>query len=281
MQIILRYSLFKYAMNQKLTDIAKAVACCVLFTALLAVVAPLKSMLPPQYERYVYGVIGTLVAFAVVAMFVKIQKTDRAAIGLQWCPSTIKNFIAGFLSGVVLSGAMLFVVVYFNGLQLEKTNASLLTFLGWAMSLLLLSFMEEVGFRTYAFTTLNKAAGPWVAQVIIAVLFAFYHVAGGQPVVSALLGPGTWAFIFGYAVLRSGGIAMATGIHFAANLVQAAISQKKDYTGLWKIQAPQEITAAMQSRIDTTGFILQLSLLIIGIILTWIVVRKKMPVQEL
>ncbi len=263
-------------MTPKLTGIAKAVACCVLFTVLLAVVSPLKNMLPPQYERYAYGITGTLVAFIVVGLFVKTTKTSWLAIGLQWHPSTIKNFVVGLLLGIAICAVMMFSIIYFNGLQLERiANASLLPFLGWAMSLLLLSFMEEVGFRTYAFTTLDKAAGPWVAQVIIAILFALYHVAGGQPVVSSFLGPGTWAFIFGYAVLRSGGIAMATGIHFAANIFQAAIGQKNDYPALWKIQPQQEITAAMQSKIDNTGFVLQLLLLIIGILLTYTVVKKR------
>lgn len=263
-------------MNRRIAAVLKAIACCVLFTALLVVVSPLKSMLPPQYERYAYGITGTLVAFVVVGLFVKIAKTSWAAIGLQWRSFTIKNFLVGLVAGTILCAAMMFIIIYFNDLQLERITATtLLPFLGWAMSLLLLSFMEEVAFRTYAFTTLDKAAGPWTAQIIIAILFALYHVAGGQPVVNSFLGPGTWAFIFGYAVLRSRGIAMATGIHFAANLFQAAIGQKNDYPGLWKIQPTQEITAAMQSKIDTTGYMVQLALLLLGIFLTFHITRKR------
>lgn len=95
---------------------------------------------------------------------------------------------------------------------------------------------------------------------------------------TSFLGPGVWAFIFGWAVLRTGGIAMATGIHFAANLLQAAIGQKSNYPAIWRIEVPETIPASLQQQINTTGVWVQLGLLLTGMLLTIIYKRKHKAV---
>lgn len=263
-------------MKNSSTAILRAVICCVSFTLLLAAVSFFKNLFPPQYERYAYGVLGSIVALLVVFFFIKKSRQSFADNGLEWKVSSPVHFFAGLLAGFFLCALLILPVVYWNGLAIERiTTGSLPSFLAWGMSLLLLSWMEEVAFRTYAFQNISKTAGPWSAQIIIAILFALYHVAGGQPLLNSLVGPGTWAFIFGWAVLRTGGIAMSTGIHFAANLFQAIISQKKQYAGLWYLKPTGELTAALQQRIDNSVLIVQLALLALGILLTWNVIKRK------
>ena len=233
-------------------------------------------MLPPQFERYGYGVLGIVVGLVIVWLFCKQTREKPAAVGLQWGSRTIKNFFTGFLFGLVLSAAALWIVIQVNGLSIVTiTGGNAGEFLMWGMALLLLSLMEEIGFRSFAFVHLKNNWGIWPAQVVIAILFALYHVAGGQSVLTSFLGPGTWAFVFGWAVLYSGGIAMATGIHFAANLLQAAIGQKSGYAALWRIELPGTMDASLQQQIDTTGLLVQLGILLVGITLTMIVSRKK------
>lgn len=233
-------------------------------------------MLPPQFERYGYGVTGIVVGLVIVWGFCKYTRLKPEIIGFQWRGSTIKNFCTGFLFGLILSAVALWIVIRVNGLSIVAiTGGNTGEFLIWGMALLLLSLMEEIGFRSFAFVHLKNNWGVWPAQVVIAVLFALYHVAGGQSILTSFLGPGTWAFVFGWAVLYSGGIAMATGIHFAANLLQAAIGQKREYTALWRIELPEHMDASLQQQIDTTGLLVQLGILLVGITLTIIVSRKK------
>lgn len=265
-------------MNKKITAFVQSVLCCTLFTGILVLVSPLKHLLPPQFERYAYGIIGIVVALVIVWIFCKWSKQDFADMGLAWRPVTIKNFFTGFLFGLLVSVVAFLIVIGINDLQIVPVQGQDTgMFFIWAMALLLLSLMEEIAFRSFAFMQLKNTWGVWPAQITIAVLFALYHVAGGQDLISSFLGPGVWAFIFGWAVLRTGGIAMATGIHFAANLLQTAIGQKASYPAIWKIDIPDTIPALLQQQLDRTGLLVQLGLLVTGIVLTllWTQQRRK------
>ena len=90
-----------------------------------------------------------------------------------------------------------------------------------------------------------------------------------------LMGPGIWAIIFGWAAVRSDGIAFPTGIHIAANVLQAVLGMKEDMYAIWNIEYTKEITPAMKSQTETIGIIIQILLLATGIILTEVYLRKK------
>lgn len=265
--------------NKKIIAFLQAILCCVLFTGVLALAGPLKHMLPPQFERYAYGVIGIIVSLLVVWLFCKWVKKQPAYYGLQWGRKSSKNFLIGFVFGLILSALAFFIVIWTNGLSVVLvTNYNIGIFFIWAMSLLLLSLMEEIAFRSFAFIHLKNNIGIWPTQITIAILFALYHVVGGQDIATSFMGPGVWAFIFGWAVLRSGGIAMATGIHFAANLLQTAIGQKSSYPSIWKVDISDGISATLQQQINTTGMLVQGGILIVGIVLTIMVQLKKLVV---
>lgn len=78
---------------------------------------------------------------------------------------------------------------------------------------------EEAVFRGYLLRSLGRAAGPVAAVLITSVLFAFVH--GGNPAV----GPLAFANIFlagvllAVAVLRTGTLWLATGVHLGWNWV--------------------------------------------------------------
>lgn len=263
-------------MNNKITAFLQSILCCILFTAVLALVSPLKHLLPPQFERYAYGILGVVVALGIVWVFCRWSRQRPAVMGLAWQPGTVKNFFTGFVSGLLISGIAFLIVIGVNDLQVigvQGQDAGM--FFMWAMALLLLSLMEEIAFRSFAFMHLKNNWGIWPAQITIAILFALYHVAGGQDMLSSFLGPGAWAFIFGWAVLHTGGIVMATGMHFAANLFQAVLGQKSSFPALWKINVPEVLPASLQQQIDRTGVLVQLGLLLTGIILTLIYKRKQ------
>jgi membrane protease YdiL (CAAX protease family) len=126
-----------------------------------------------------------------------------------------------FVALALLRGASVDAVWTFSG-----PGALRAAVIGLGISFLLL-LPEELLFRGYAFQRLASAAGPRAAIGISAALFGVYHVAG-----SGMWGIGaffTWAMpalggvLFGWAALRSQGLALPIGLHLGGNWVQASV----------------------------------------------------------
>ena len=62
-------------------------------------------------------------------------------------------------------------------------------------------------------------------------MFSLEHVAGGMTWIQAFLGAGTGALLFGFAALKTNGIALPVGLHTAWNFGQWCLGFKKE-TGL-------------------------------------------------
>jgi membrane protease YdiL (CAAX protease family) len=73
----------------------------------------------------------------------------------------------------------------------------------------------------------------WMAQMIVAMAFIFYHVALGWPWANAILGTGAGSLLFGMAAIASRGLAVPIGLHAAWNFVDWAMGGKGS-DGLWK-----------------------------------------------
>ena len=262
-------------MNSAAWSVIKAVLFVTSFSLLLAGFSMVRGIIPPQFERYSYGIMGTIAAVIVTWIFTRTERKTFSDFGLNWTSRTLYRFFAGFLIGVGISGFMIGCTILFSNATVQNTNNHYLDFLMWGCALLPLALMEEIAFRAYPFIKLNRAVGVWLSQIIIAILFALYHVAGGQSIISSFLGPGIWSFVFGAAVLLSGGIACATGLHFSVNLVLAALGFKQDFMPLWTISFPNHSTA------NIVSIILQIMLLILGIAATaWYLKTKNLTVKK-
>lgn len=78
---------------------------------------------------------------------------------------------------------------------------------------------EELVFRTYMLLRLNDKIGPVVSMVCVTVIFIAEHIIGGSTLKNSILGAGLGAVLFGIATLKTGNIALSTGLHFAWNLL--------------------------------------------------------------
>ena len=244
--------------------IIKAILFCMIFTGFLALFSKIKITFPQNLERFVYGFIGTIVAFLTTWLFLTVEKRSFAAIGLKWEAATLKRFFVGLLMGLAISTVMIMGLIYSTGLKLEvAAHYDVMQFFVWTLAFIPLAFMEELAFRAYPFVNLNRAVGIRITQIIMAVIFALYHVAGGQSLFSALLGPGVWSFVFGLAVILSGGISLPTGLHYGANLILAAIGQHQAFPSIWTIQYRTGITPAVQQNVEYIGTAIQIALLIV------------------
>jgi uncharacterized protein len=250
--------------RNRLKVIGKAALFCIVFTALLVVFTMFKSYVPQQYERFAHGFAGIAAALLTTAVFLRIDKRTFASVGLRLEKATLGKFFAGLLIGVVLTALMFFCLVVFGNMKLElHTQGNTATFLLWTLALIPLALMEEIAFRAYPLVTVKEKAGLRTSVIVTAFLFAVYHIANGWNMDVSFLGPGIWGIVYGVAAVYSKGIALPTGIHYAANLVQSAIGMGKGFTPLFTLQQREELWSVHSSQL--VGVIIQLLLLVVAV----------------
>ncbi|MFT5570081.1 MAG: membrane protease YdiL (CAAX protease family) [Cyclobacteriaceae bacterium] len=175
--------------------------------------------------------------------------------------------MVGLLIGIGITGTVILLIINLADLKIELSeNYEVPSFLFWSLAFIPAAFMEEVAFRLYPFLKLNKAVGLRLTQVVLAVLFALYHVGEGF-IISVFVGPGVWAFVYGMAAVYSIGIALPTGLHFGANFVLASFGDKQGIEPIWIIHYVKEATPEMMAYTESVGTIFQLILLAVAVFL--------------
>lgn len=264
--------------SSPLSAFVKSTLCWVLFTGLLFLAGSfLSPVFPPRWERFVYGISGTVAAFTAVWILLKTEKQSFADYGLTWKRDTFWKFIKGLAIGTVVFAGIVLILLIFTELQLvrTKTQWNPLALL-WYLSILPLALMEEVAFRSYTFIKLNKVFGLWITQIIIALGFAGYHIAQGWDWQMAVWGPSIWALVFGLAAVWSNGIALPTGIHVALNVIQQLISLKTgNYDAYWEFTYKTDETAEAVHQASTVGLITQVLVFASAVMMTGFYLRKQ------
>jgi membrane protease YdiL (CAAX protease family) len=77
--------------------------------------------------------------------------------------------------------------------------------------------VEELVFRGYAFERMIAAIGHWPAQIVIALIFALFHVQHGWTWGNALVGTTLGSILFGLVFVRWRSVPAALGVHAAGN----------------------------------------------------------------
>ncbi len=164
-------------LNSKLKSLLKSVGFITLYLFFGAILSQLKTYFPPQCERYAQGILGTIGVILTVIVFLKFEKKKPKDYGLNWEKLSFSRFGIGISLGIVLATAMMFSQIWYSNLELSlNEDVSLFPFLFWSLAFIPLAFMEEVAFRSYPLLALNKAFGFRITQLILAILFAVYHM---------------------------------------------------------------------------------------------------------
>jgi membrane protease YdiL (CAAX protease family) len=214
--------------------IIKSALFCIVFTGFLIVFSFAKNLLPSSSERLAHGIVGTIAGFLTLFLFLRFDKKRFSDIGLQIDRKTILRFLTGVGIGIIIMGTLATGVLYMTNTAIRVNPAgNFWNFLLMTAPLILLAFMEELGFRTYPLEILKDKVGVRTSLVVTSVLFALYHIANGWTIAASFYGPGVWGLVFGLAAVYSKGIAMPTGIHYAANLTTAAFADKGNTVSLW------------------------------------------------
>lgn len=266
-----------FQLNRKARYILKATLFCIVFVVLHIIFSFFKSLVPDKYERLAHGTLGTIAAFLITFIFIKVDKKSFADIGLTFEKSTIVKFFTGILAGIVIMGLSVVYVIYSSGLKVEvNTNSNMLNFLFYSFPILPLAFMEELSFRGYPLSILKNTTGIRNSILITSFLFGLAHLANSWTLQNALLGAGVWGIMYGLAAVYSNGISMPTGLHYAANLTPAAFGVSNDSYNLWTLKQKNGDSLENYQSSAIATLIPQLALLIFGIIcMEWYLRRKN------
>lgn len=261
--------------NIRAKYISKSVLFCVVFTGLLIIFSFAKGFIPNDFERLAHGIIGTLAAFLTTVLFLKFDRKRFSDIGLTFERKTLVNFFAGVLAGVLIMGLLATSVMYFTRLEIDvNPRSNFLRFLLMTLPLIPLAFMEELGFRAYPLQILKGKIGIRLSLIITSVLFALYHIANGWTIASSFYGPAVWGLVFGLSAIYSKGIAMPTGIHYAANLTTSAFGGLDNTVSIWTIKQTNASTTKYGGT-DWLTILPAFALLVFAIICTELYMRRK------
>lgn len=262
--------------NNKLKSLVKSIGFIAMFILFGAILSQLKPFFPAEYERYAQGLLGTIGVILTVIVFLKWEKKKPKDYGLNWEKSSFAKSVIGVSLGIVLAAAMMFSQIGYSQLELSLNHdVSLFPFLFWSLAFVPLAFMEEVAFRSYPLLTLKKAFGFRATQIILALLFAVYHMLMMWSPEISLLGPGVWALAYALTAVMSGGIAFPTGLHFGLNFVQSVIGGQEGIESIWNVDYPANVSETEIIANEHFGVGLQVLLLIIGIVATEIYIKKE------
>lgn len=223
----------------------------------LAVTVPLTRKVDGPWQSLVAGTIASLGAFVLTVLFVKWERLRLENVGARFSRRSLPRFFFGFLAGLLL--VTLFAALLTIGGHVRWVRAPGAGFAGIAfMTYVALSCREELAFRGFPLRRLEQFFGLWVAQGIVAFVFAAEHVAGGVPWSRALLGAGMGSLLFGMAAIATRGLAIPVGLHAAWNFGDWMLGGK-DSAGVWAAVAEEGYQGRMQlvrtvAYLAVTGF---------------------------
>ena len=257
--------------------LARTLLFWLVFVAALFGSGKLAYLAPPAWSRPAHAILGTLIAFFLIRIFLRAERRSFADIGLVLQRGTLPRFAVGIAIGTAFIAVALIALVSLTDLELRRNPVPIdaRLWLGGLVVIALFAFMEELAFRSYAYLRLDRAYGFWVAQLVAAVVFALYHLVGGWSLYLSFMGPFVWAFVFGLAAIRSGGIAMPTGIHVALNVLQGVTGLKGDKGSFWILGRDEGHALNAAAAEGTVGALFQLAVLAGALAASWYFSRRK------
>lgn len=187
---------------------------------------------------------AALIAAAASLACVRLEGRSFLGLGLLPRPRWLLECLAGMLAGLLLILAMALAVRALDGVHWTRTQGvGARQALAGAWVYAGVAFHEELATRGYPFQRLVEGAGPWVAQLAFAGLFAYAHWdnpgMAGTTRMWATLNIGLAAILLGFCYLRTGSLALPIGVHLGWNWAQGSllgfgVSGTSEGRGLWE-----------------------------------------------
>jgi membrane protease YdiL (CAAX protease family) len=175
---------------------------------------------------WTYAAVVTALLLAATVLALRWDGTGLHSLGFVPTRDRFRELALGLTLGAVLFALMAIVRGAMAGAEwtFSELNASLAAGLVTALLFLL---PEELLFRGYAFQRLVHAVGAWPGILMSAALFGLYHLAGsgmwGMGAFFQAAMPALGGVLFGWAAVRTRGLALPIGLHLGGNWVQSAV----------------------------------------------------------
>lgn len=178
-------------------------------------------------------ILVTLLTAGLVYIFKRWDNISMSQIGLAFRKKDISRFFVGFCIGLVMVGLMTLIIVKLSTVEFQRSPTFQQSQFAFYIPLFLfVALREELVFRTYILWRLNDKIGQVLALLCVTAVFILEHIIGGSTLKNSLIGSGFGALLFGIATLKTGNIALSTGLHFAWNSAHWMLGYK-DITGLF------------------------------------------------
>lgn len=176
--------------------------------------------------------LATVLTVGLVYIFKRWDKISLSKIGLGFKKNDISKFFIGLCVGLLMVGTMTLLIVNLSQIEFKRsTTFQLSQFALYIPLFLFVGLREELVFRTYMLWRLKDKIGPVLGLLCVIVIFIIEHIIAGSTLKNSLIGSGFGALLFGIATLKTGNIALSTGLHFAWNSLHWMLGYK-DNTGL-------------------------------------------------
>jgi membrane protease YdiL (CAAX protease family) len=247
----------------------RSVGHVLLFLVACAIVLAITASTPParsgRTQDLFIGSIASLGAFVLTVLFVRWDGVRLSDVGAMAGTKSLNRLIFGFLLGSVLVAVHTLIVSAAGHMHWVRTSEALADqAVVVAVGYLCLSAREELAFHGYPLRRLQQLSGVWGAQVLVALVFALEHVAGGWSYAQALWGAAVGSLLFGMASIATRGLAVPIGIHAAWNFGDW-IRGNRATPGLWR----PEVAKGFEDSVSSAGILAYIAVMALATLGFW------------
>ncbi|KAA2220720.1 CPBP family intramembrane glutamic endopeptidase [Chryseobacterium sediminis] len=207
-------------------------------------------------------IFATVLTCGLIYIFIRWDKISLTQIGLGGKKSWISKFCIGVCIGVVVVGIMTLIITNLTDIVFKRSpKFQPGQFALYIPLFLFVALREELTFRTYMLWRLNDKIGPILSLTCVTMVFIAEHMIAGLTLKNALIGSGLGALLFGIATLRTGNIALSTGLHFAWNSAHWMFGFK-DNTGLFI----ETVAKGNESQGEIVAYMAYTAVMLLGIV---------------
>lgn len=251
--------------------IIRPILFCLLCAIALAAISGLIKNFPSELNQHLLLIITIAITYGLTILFTRWEKLPLEKVGVLANKTTSKKVVIGFGIGLLMTLLQPVIVLLLGHYKMSISPLiSTYSIFFYLTLYFLVAIREELAFRGYPLFSLNYSFGLWTSQLIIFVIFSLEHIAGGMTWIQAFLGAGTGALLFGFAALKTKGIALPIGLHAAWNFGQWCFGFKKE-SGIFHGFADK----GFESFVERNAWISYLIIMIITIVAFYFYKPKK------
>lgn len=219
---------------------------CMACAVILAITSGITKRLPLIYSNILSIALALIGTLLITVLFTRWERSNLKDVWVVPGNKTLQRLLTGLCVGSLLAALQPLLVLVFGHVSIGRSPGVGPLIIATNLILyLLIACREEIAFRGYPMSVLNRSIGATGAQAIIAVVFIIEHKIGGMSWLQAIIGPGIGAIFFGLAVLKTKGLALSVGLHTSWNFVQWFMGFKGE-NGAYHISIEKGFTASTE-----------------------------------